>query len=172
MSVPEINEERLYLTFMLDKELFAIDVLKVREVFDYTKITKIPHTPEYLRGVINLRGSVVPVIDLRMKFGMQQTERTIDTRIIVLEIEHETEKIILGALADSVQEVFELEPNQIEPAPRLGTRFNAEFLYGIGKKEDMFIMILNIDKIFSSDEMAFVQEASNLNQENIKSGTT
>lgn len=170
MPIPEINEERLYLTFMLDKELFAVDVLKVREVFDYTKITKIPHTPEYLRGVINLRGSVVPVIDLRLKFGMVETERTIDTRIIVLEIAYEDEKVILGALADSVQEVFELEPGQIEPAPRLGTRFNSDFLYGIGKKEDMFIMILNIDKVFSSDEMAFVQEASNQTNEVMKAG--
>lgn len=169
MSVTEISEERPYLTFELEKELFAVDVSKVREVLDFSKITKIPHTPEYMKGVINLRGSVVPVIDLRLKFGMNETETTIDTCIIVLEIDMDDETIIIGALADSVQEVFELEPSQIEPAPRLGTKFNADFLLGIGKKENLFIMILNIDKVFSSDELAIVQGTGSYSQDEILS---
>ncbi|MFA8344348.1 MAG: chemotaxis protein CheW [Rhodothermaceae bacterium] len=169
MSVSEISEERPYLTFELEKELFAVDVSKVREVLDFSKITKIPHTPEYMKGVINLRGSVVPVIDLRLKFGMPETQTTIDTCIIVLEIDMDSETIIIGALADSVQEVFELEPAQIEPAPKLGTKFNSDFLVGIGKKEDLFIMILNIDKVFSSDELALVQETGSFSEREVLS---
>ena len=164
MSVTGIVDVRQYLTFTLDDELFAVDVAKVREVLDFTNITKIPRTPEYMRGVINLRGSVVPVIDLRLKFGMSKTENKINTCIIVLEIKLEEETIILGALADSVQEVFELEPEQIEPAPKFGTKFRAEFLRGMGKREDNFIMILDMDKVFSSDELAIVQQSENVSE--------
>lgn len=159
---PNITEVRQYLTFILEDELFAVDVIKVREVLDYTNITKIPRTPDYMRGVINLRGSVVPVLDLRLKFGMSKTENTINTCIIVMEVVTDTETIILGALADSVQEVFELEPDQIEPTPRIGTRFNAEFLKGMGKRDDKFLMILDIDKIFTFEELSEMQEANKL----------
>lgn len=158
MSVTGINEVRPYLTFMLDDELFSVDVAKVREVLDYTVITKIPRTPEYMRGVINLRGSVVPVIDLRLKFGMSKTENKLDTCVIVLEIKLDDETVILGALADSVQEVFDLEPEQIDPAPRFGTRFKTDFLKGMGKRDEKFIMILDIDKVFSIEELNMVHE--------------
>jgi len=167
MSISGISEVRPYLTFTLGDELFAVDVAKVREVLDYTSITKIPRTPEYMRGVINLRGSVVPVIDLRLKFGMSKTENKVNTCIIVLEIDLEGEIIVLGALADAVQEVFELEPDQIEPAPRFGTRFRAEFLRGMGKRDERFIMILDIDKVFSSDELALVQEVEKAEQNQV-----
>jgi purine-binding chemotaxis protein CheW len=159
MSTSEIGDVRPYLTFTLEDELFAIDVAKVREVLDYTSITKIPRTPEYMRGVINLRGSVVPVIDLRLKFGMSKTENRTNTCIIVLEICSDSEMVILGALADSVQEVFELEPDQIEPAPRFGTKFKVEFLKGMGKRDEKFLMILDIDKVFSTDELIQVHDA-------------
>ena len=159
---PNITEVRQYLTFTLEDELFAVDVIKVREVLDYTNITKIPRTPDYMRGVINLRGSVVPVLDLRLKFGMSKTENTINTCIIVMEVVTDTETIILGALADSVQEVFELEPDQIEPTPRIGTRFNAEFLKGMGKRDEKFLMILDIDKVFTFEELSEMQEANKL----------
>ena len=158
MSVTTIVEVKPYLTFTLGEELFSVEVSKVREVLDYTNITKIPRTPEYMRGVINLRGSVVPVMDLRLKFGMSRTENKRNTCIIVLEINTDEETIILGALADSVQEVFELEPDQIEPAPRFGTKFKAEFLRGMGKRDDNFIMILDIDKVFTTDELSIIQE--------------
>ena len=163
MSVAEINDTRPYLTFTLENELFAVDVYKVREVLDLTKITRVPQTPEYMKGVINLRGNVVPVIDFRLKFGMKEIENTIDTCIIVLEINVDNEMIIVGALADSVREVFELEPDQIEPPPKLGTKFNVEYLYGIGKKDDEFLMMLNIDKAFSFDEINLVQEMAQTN---------
>ncbi|HPN39655.1 MAG TPA: chemotaxis protein CheW [Melioribacteraceae bacterium] len=159
MSVEGINKTMTYLTFTLDDELFAVEVSKVREVLDFTTITKIPRTPEYMRGVINLRGSVVPVIDLRLKFGMSKTETKVNTCIIVLEIDMEGETVILGALADSVQEVFDLEPDQIEPAPKFGTKFKEEFLKGMGKKDEIFIIILDIDKVFSGEELILIQDS-------------
>jgi len=159
MSVTGITEIRQYLTFTLDAELFAVDVAKVREVLDYTTITKIPRTPEYMRGVLNLRGSVVPVIDLRLKFGMSKTENSKNTCIIVLEIKLEDEVLIWGALADAVQEVFEFEPDQIDPAPKFGTQFKTEFLKGIGKRNEKFIMILDIDRVFETEEIIVVQES-------------
>ncbi len=159
MSIPAITETKPYLSFKLDEEIFAVDVAKVHEVLEFTTITKIPRVPDFMSGVINLRGSVVPVIDLRMKFGLSKTERTIDTCIIVLEISLEGEKIVIGALADSVQEVFDIEPHQIEPAPNIGNRYKANFIMGMGKRDENFIMILDIDKIFSSEELEVFQEA-------------
>lgn len=148
------GESMQYLTFKLEDEVFALDISQVREVLDFTTVTKVPRTPEFMRGVINLRGSVVPVVDMRLKFGMSRTEQTVNTCIIIVEISLDNERLILGALADSVQEVIELEPGQIEPAPRIGTRLNTEFIKGMGKRDDQFIIILDIDKIFSIDEIA------------------
>jgi purine-binding chemotaxis protein CheW len=153
MTVSKITEVRQYLTFKLESEIFALDVVKVREILDYTNITKVPQTPEFMRGVINLRGSVVPVVDMRLKFNMPSQERTVDTCIIVVEIRIDDEATILGALVDSVQEVFELEPAQIEPAPRIGTKLKTEFILGMGKRDDQFVIILDIDKVFSSEEL-------------------
>jgi purine-binding chemotaxis protein CheW len=106
-----------YLTFQLDSEVFGLEIGKVREVLDFTSVTKVPQTPDYMCGVINLRGSVVPVMDLRLKFDMDQTQKTVNTCIIITEINMNGEITVLGALSDSVQEVLDLEPEQIEPAP-------------------------------------------------------
>lgn len=145
-----------YLTFKLDDEVFALDISQVREVLDFTALTRVPRTPDFMRGVINLRGSVVPVVDMRLKFGMSKTEQTVNTCIIIVEINLDGEKLILGALADSVQEVIDLEPEQIEPAPRIGTRLNTEFIKGMGKRDDQFVIILEIDRIFSSCDLSAV----------------
>jgi len=110
-----------------------------------------------MRGVINLRGGVVPVVDMRLKFGMEQTANTVNTCIIISEINIDEEITILGALTDSVQEVIELEPAQIEPAPRMGTRLKTEFIRGMGKRDGEFIIILDIDKVFSSQEVESLQ---------------
>jgi purine-binding chemotaxis protein CheW len=112
-----------------------------------------------MRGVINLRGSVVPVVDLRLKFGMTRTENTVNTCIIIVEVTVDEETTVLGALADSVQEVLDLEPGHIEPAPKIGTRLNTEFIKGMGKRENNFIIILDIDKVFSVSDLAQVQAA-------------
>ena len=156
MSVTSITTTRQYLTFQLGEEVFGLDVSNVREILEFTTVTKVPKTPDYMRGVINLRGSVVPVLDMRLKFGLTQTEKTVNTCIIVAEVSFEDERTIIGALVDSVEEVFELEPEQIEPAPKIGTQLKTEFIKGMGKRDDHFIIILNIDKVFSSDELAAV----------------
>lgn len=154
-----ITETAQYLTFRLEEEVFALDISQVREVLDFTAITKVPRTPEFMRGVINLRGSVVPVVDMRLKFGMSRTEQTLNTCIIIVEINIEGDRLILGALADSVQEVIELGPGQIEPAPRIGTRLDTDFIKGMGKRDDEFIIILDIDRIFSMNELSSVAVA-------------
>jgi len=156
MAVSKITEVRQYLTFKLEGETFALDVVKVREILDYSNITKVPQTPEFMKGVINLRGSVVPVVDMRLKFNMPLLEKTVDTCIIVVEISIENEATILGALVDSVQEVFELEPASIEAAPRIGTKLRTDFILGMGKREEQFVIILDIDKVFSSEELDMV----------------
>lgn len=151
MSVPGITEALQYLTFTLADEVFALDVGKVREILEYSTVTKVPQVPDFMRGVINLRGSVVPVVDLRLKFGMAATEQTINTCIIVVEVQLDGDAVVLGALADSVQEVVDMEPDQIEPAPHIGTQLNAAFIKGMGKCDDKFVMILDIDRVFSND---------------------
>ena len=145
-----------YLTFTLEDEQYAVSVLKVREVLEYTRITKIPKTADYMKGVINLRGAGVPVIDLRRKFGMAEAVDGKGSSIIVMEVESDGSRIVLGALADAVQEVIELEPSQIESAPRFGTRLAVDFILGMGKKDDKFIIILDIDKIFNAEEASFL----------------
>jgi purine-binding chemotaxis protein CheW len=154
MGVASITESIQYLTFKLADEIFALDVAKVREILEVTTITKVPQTPDFMRGVINLRGSVVPVVDMRLKFGMSMTEQTVNTCIIVVEINLDGDSLVLGALADSVQEVVEMEAESIEPAPHIGTKLNTDFIRGMGKIDDHFVMILDIDKIFSSAELA------------------
>ncbi len=158
MSAAGIIEMTQYLTFKLEDEVFAIDISKVREVLDFTTITKVPRTPEFMRGIINLRGSVVPVVDLRLKFGMPKTEKTVNTCIIITEVAVDGDRAILGMLADSVQEVLTLEPDHIESAPKIGTKLNVEFIKGIGKQGEHFMIIIDIDKIFSTGEIALVQE--------------
>ncbi len=153
-----------YLTFKLGEEIYAVDVAKVREILDYSPITKVPQTPEFMRGVINLRGSVVPVVDMRLKFSMSPTVKSVNTCIVVVEVILEGEPTIIGALVDSVQEVIELEPTQIEPPPRMGTHLNVEFLRSMGKIGEKFIMILDIDKVFSTSEIIAVQEALQLKE--------
>lgn len=125
-------------------------------------ITKVPGTPDFMRGVINVRGSVVPVLDLRLKFDMSPTEHTVDTRIVVMELNLDGEKTVLGALADSVNEVIELEPEQIEPPPKIGDRWRIDFVRGIGKRDAQFIIILDIDMVFSANELSIVQQAGGL----------
>jgi purine-binding chemotaxis protein CheW len=149
-----------YLTFKLEDEIYALEITQIREVLDYTKITKVPKTPDFMKGVINLRGGVVPVIDLRLKFGLRETEVTVDTCIIIAEITVDNEETLLGALADQVQEVLEIDSTQIEPPPRIGTRLDTDFIKGMGKHNDEFIMILDIVKVFSQQELAMVQQAS------------
>ena len=158
MTVAEKETTTTYLTFVLGTENFAVDVRNVREVLDFTDLTRVPRMPEFMRGVINLRGSVVPVIDMRLKFGMEKAEDTVDTCVIVMEISLDGETTVVGALADAVKEVFDLEAGQIEPPPRIGTSLNTDFIRGMGKHDEEFIIILDINRVFSAEELALVAE--------------
>jgi len=153
-----------YLTYKLSDEVFALDIGKVREVLDFTTVTKVPRTPDFMRGVINLRGSVVPVVDLRLKFGMAKTEKTVDTCVIITEVAVDGTTTVLGAMADSVQEVIDLEHEQIEPAPKIGGTVYHDFIRGMGKRDNRFIIILDLDKVFSETELAMVQAVQEAGQ--------
>ncbi|MBF0476956.1 MAG: chemotaxis protein CheW [Deltaproteobacteria bacterium] len=160
MSAAVITEATQYLTFTLDEEDFALEISKVKEILDFTTITKVPRMPEFFRGVLNLRGNVVPVIDLRLKLGMKAIERTVDTCIVIIEISIDGELTLMGALADSVKEVIDLDPGQISPPPTLGTRLDTRFLKGMGKCGEKFLIILDIDMVLSSDELALVKNSA------------
>jgi purine-binding chemotaxis protein CheW len=163
----EINETTQYLTFKLADEIFAINVSQVREVLDITSITHVPRAPEFMRGVINVRGSVVPVVDLRKKFEMSKTEITVDSRIVVMELLLDGDQTILGAMADSVHDVIDLETENIEAPPKIGSRWRTEFIKGIGKDNDEFIIILDIERIFSTDELAIIHETGSSQDERV-----
>ena len=163
MSVTEITDTRQYLTFRLGDEVFATDVAKVREVLDFTTITKIPRTPEFMSGVINLRGNVVPVVDLRLCFEMSKTEKTVNTCIVVMEMLVDGESNVIGALADSVEEVIDLEPEQIQPPPRIGAKIRTDFIKGMGKRDSQLLMILDIDRVFSAEDLTAVRNTELVN---------
>ena len=155
-----ITETRQYMTFKLGDELFAIDVAQVREVLEVSQITKVPTAPDYMRGVVNVRGQATPVVDLRRRFGLPKGTDTVHTRIIVMELELDGEATVLGGIADSVHEVIELEPGSIDPPPRIAMRWRTDFILGMGKRGDNFIIILDVNAVFHSDEMALVEAAS------------
>ena len=158
MNETHIKETAQYLTFKLGEELFALDVTQVREVLDVTAVTKVPRSPDYMRGVINVRGNVVPVADMRLKFGLAQADHTVDTRIVVMELILENESLVIGALADSVHDVMDMDPEQIEAAPKIGAKWTTNFIKGIGKTGDQFIILLDIDKVFSSEEVKLLAD--------------
>ncbi len=156
MTSEEVMHTTQYLTFTLGEEDFALDISQVREVLNYTTITRVPRMPQFLSGVINLRGNVVPVIDLRMKLGMNAIKITSDSCIVIVEVFIDGEMTQMGALTDSVKEVIDLDPGQISPAPRLGTQIKSEFIKGMGTLGEKFLIILDIDRILSDDELAMV----------------
>lgn len=144
------------LSFVLDNELFALDIDRVREILDFAEITRIPQTPEYMRGVVNLRGNAIPVMDMRLKFGMGRTEQTIHSRIVILEVPIMGETTVIGVMADAVKEVFELDRDQIKAPPKMGTTVNTELIKGIGRYRDQFILLLDVDRVFSDEELVAV----------------
>ncbi len=152
----ETSISNQFVTFKIEEETYAIDVFKIREILEVPDITKVPGMPAMIRGVINIRGSVVPVLDLRMQFGREATEETEDTAVIVTEMVHDEDVIQMGILVDAAREVITLEPEDIEEPPRLGIFIDNKYLSGMGKLDGEFVIILNIDKILSDDELAQV----------------
>ncbi|MFP4485209.1 MAG: chemotaxis protein CheW [Spirochaetota bacterium] len=145
-----------YLTFALDSERYALNVTQVREVLEVATIHRLPHMPDYVRGVTNVRGKVLPVVDLRLKFGMDEREDTVDTAIIVADVGVGADAITVGCRADAVDQVIDIPAESIEPPPRLGTRVNGEFIQGIGKVDETFVVILRLDKVFGDGELSAV----------------
>lgn len=159
MSTSKITETARYLTFRLGDELFAINVFKAREVLDMSHITRVPTAPAYLRGVVNVRGNAIPVVDLRSKFGLPLTPETLQTRIIVMELQLDGESVVLGGLADAVHEVVELEPHEINEPPTLGLRWRTELILGMGRRGERFTIILDIERVFSTEDVAALTAA-------------
>lgn len=157
MAVEGFTETTQFLTFTLADEVFAVEISRIKEVLEYTPLTKVPRTPKSMCGVINLRGAVVPVVDLRTTFGMKPAERTVNTCIIIIDVPNEGGVTTLGAMVDSVKEVMNLEPDQIDPPPKIGMSLKADFIRGMGKQGNHFIIILDTAKVFSSGELGAVQ---------------
>lgn len=145
-----------YLSFRLGHESFAVRVSKVIEILEVPHITKVPKSPPFMRGVINLRGTVLPVIDTRLKFSLEGIADTVNTCIIVFNINFNSEEMMVGALVDAVQEVFEMDEDTLMPPPSIGGKFKTEFIRGMAKKNDDFVMVLEVDKIFSNDEIIHI----------------
>ncbi len=144
-----------YLTFMLDDEEYGIEILKVREIIGIMDITKVPQTPDFVEGVINLRGKVIPVIDLRSKFSLARAEYNDQTCIIVVDV-----GMMMGIIVDTVQEVHDIPTACIEPPPRLGAAVDTSFILGMGKVKDDVKILLDIDKVLTSAELVSIQEAA------------
>jgi len=145
------------LTFRIDNEKYGVDVVRVKEILEYIPITRIPRAPAFMVGVANVRGSVIPVMDIRLKFGMQSGEKTVDTGIIVIEILYRGETVFLGVVTDSVEEVVGLNDDMIEKAPNIGLKVDTAFIQGIGKNKEEFIVILNFDAIMA-EGMSLISE--------------
>lgn len=155
LPVEVIREElQQYLTFMLGGETFAIGILSIKEIIEYGQLTEVPRMPEFIRGVINLRGAVVPVIDLGARFGKQPANISRRTCVVIIEVEHEGEQQVVGVMVDAVNEVLDIVPDQIEPAPNFGAKIRSDFIQGMGKVEGKFVIILNVNHVLSLDEMS------------------
>ncbi len=141
------------LSFVLDREQFAVRITNVHEILDRTDMTRIPRMPAYMRGALNVRGSVVPVVDLRVKFGLPAAEVTPDTCVILIEVRVDDEPTVLGALVDAVRDVFEVGPDDLNPPPRMGAKLDTEYIEAVARQEDEFFIVLNMDKVLSADEV-------------------
>ncbi|MGB0370049.1 MAG: chemotaxis protein CheW [Opitutales bacterium] len=155
-----------YITFKLGDETFAVSVHQVREVLDITEFARIPNAPDYMRGVVNVRGSAIPVVDLRKKFGLPSTEPSDDSRIVIIELQTEDEVCVVGGMADSVKEVLELRSSDIDEPPKLGVNWHSEFIQGLGKQGDEFIILLNMQHLFEMDDLA--DTLTELNQDQLE----
>jgi len=143
-----------YLTFFLAGEEYAAGILRVREILQYEPVTRVPATPPWIRGVMNLRGSVVPVVDLALKFGLPETAVTKWTCVLIVEVELEGQRAVMGVMADAVTEVIDLGPEDVEPPPPFGTRVRVDYLLGMGKVPGKkFVLLLDLDRVLSAAEL-------------------
>jgi purine-binding chemotaxis protein CheW len=157
----QVAEDHQYLTFLLSSEMFAIPILNIKEIIEFGSLTEVPMMPGFIRGVINLRGSVVPVVDLSVRFGRGKTEVSRRTCIVIIEVEGSEEtRQDIGVMVDSVSEVLEIPRSEIEPAPAFGAKIRVDFIQGMGKIAGKFVIILNADKVLSVDELSMLGQAA------------
>jgi purine-binding chemotaxis protein CheW len=149
-----LRDDHQYLTFMLGAEIFAINILRIKEIIEYGNLTIVPKMPSFIRGVINLRGAVVPVIDLAARFDKPEATISRKTCIVILEVEHAEAQQVIGVMVDAVNEVLEIASDQIEPVPSFGAKIRTDFIDGMGKVDQKFVIILNVNQVLSVDEMA------------------
>lgn len=150
----DVGGGRQYLAFTLNGEVFAMDILQIREIIEYGVLTEVPMMPDTIRGVINLRGAVVPVIDLSARFGRGPTHVARRTCIVIVEVDVEGTHQVLGVMVDAVNEVLEIAAGDVEPAPAFGTRIRTDFIAGMGRVNGRFVIILDVARVFSVDELA------------------
>lgn len=154
------GDSQQFLTFQLAGEVYAINILHIREIIDYGNLTQVPMVPDFIAGVINLRGSVVPVIDLSRRFGNRLTEITKRTSIVIIEIVNDDETMEIGVMVDIVNEVLEIAESEIEPAPSFGASIRTDFINGMGKVDGQFMILLDVDRVLSIDELSAVVDIS------------
>jgi purine-binding chemotaxis protein CheW len=159
----EATGQTQFLTFLLADELYAVSILCVREIIEYDTVTRVPSMPASIRGVINLRGAVVPVVDLAVRFGLRDSRVTKRTCVIIAEVEVGGERLVMGLMADAVSQVIDLPSADIEPPPAFGTRVRVDFLKGLGKIGKKFVLILDLDRALSNSELLSAAEAQNPN---------
>ena len=152
----EADEPHQYLTFLLGEEMFAIGILSIREIIEYGFVTEVPMTPPFIRGVINLRGAVVPVVDLAVRFGRQAQENSKRTCIVIVEIVSDKGSQEMGVVVDAVSEVLEISHGDIEPPPEFGARIRSDFIQGMGKINGKFVVILDANRVLLVDEVTVV----------------
>ena len=158
-AVAAPQEEAQYLTFLLGGDMFAIGILHIKEIIEYGSLTTVPMMPEFIRGVINLRGAVVPVVDLSARFGRKPAEITRRTCIVIIEVETDEEKHDIGVVVDAVSEVLEIPDAEIEPPPSFGTRIRADFINGMGKVKGKFVIILSVNNVLTLDDLVMLGQA-------------
>ena len=154
------DKEGKYLTFSLENEEYGIGILKIKEIIGMMPVTKIPRTPEFVKGVINLRGKVIPVVDLRLRFKMEPSDYTDRTCIIVVEIENQVGMIQIGVVVDSVSEVLNVGSDDIEEAPSFGTKLDTEYILGMAKMDGGVKILLDIDRVLNDEEIAVLEKAA------------
>jgi purine-binding chemotaxis protein CheW len=154
------EKEGKYLTFTLAEEEYGIGILKIKEIIGMIPITSVPQTPEFVKGVVNLRGKVIPVMDLRLRFGMAEIDYTERTCIIVVEIDGQTGTIMIGVVVDAVSEVLNIKAEDIEDPPTFGTALNTEYILGMAKMEGGVKILLDIDRVLSRDEVSLLGNAA------------
>jgi purine-binding chemotaxis protein CheW len=159
VAIVSQQDQQQYLTFMLGSEIFAIGILTIKEIIEYGQLTEVPMTPDFIRGVINLRGAVVPVVDLTARFGRKSAEVTRRTCIIIIEVTADDETNVVGVVVDAVNEVLEIPASEIEPPPAFGAKIRTDFIQGMGKVNGKFVILLEVGKVLSVEDLALLHQA-------------